>query len=132
LTPYLLSRRINCIDYIIFSHFDTDHVGGLKDVLENLKVKNIIISKQKEEYENFKDIMEIAQDKKINIIIVKAKDKVIFDETAYIDVLYPTAELTHSDINNNSIVAKFICNNVSILFTRRYRKGSRKKDIKFI
>lgn len=26
LVPYLLDRRINTIDYVIISHFDTDHV----------------------------------------------------------------------------------------------------------
>lgn len=29
LLPYLLDRRINEIDYIIFSHFDTDHCGRI-------------------------------------------------------------------------------------------------------
>lgn len=89
-------------------------------MVENIQVKNLIISKQKEEYENFIDLLEIAQKKKINIIVVKAKDKIIFDDTAYMNVLYPTERLEHEDINNNSIVAKFVCQNVSILLTRRY------------
>lgn len=46
LLPYLLDRRITSIDYIIISHFDSDHVKGILTVMENLKVKNIIISKQ--------------------------------------------------------------------------------------
>ena len=44
--PYLLNRGIKSIDYIICSHFDTDHVGGLKSVLKNLKVKNGTITTQ--------------------------------------------------------------------------------------
>lgn len=117
LLPYLLSRRITKIDYILCSHFDTDHCGGIKTILEDIKVKNLIISKQKENYENFNEIMQIAKKKHVNIIIVKANDRIVFDKTAYIDVLYPTKNLAHSDINNNSIVAKFISNNISILFT---------------
>lgn len=93
---------------------------GVKAVLENLKVKNLIISKQNKEYENFKEIMEIVNQKKINVILVKAKDEIILDKSAYVKILYPTKELPHSDINNNSIVAKFISQNTSILFTRRY------------
>ena len=117
LLPYLLSRRITKIDYILCSHFDTDHCGGIKTILEDIKVKNLIISKQKENYENFNEIMQIAKKKHVNIIIVKANDRIVFDKTAYIDVLYPTKNLAHSDINNNSIVAKLISNNISILFT---------------
>ena len=111
---------IKSIDYIICSHFDTDHVGGLKSVLKNLKVKNIVVSKQSERSENFEQIMEIVMNKKIDVIVVKARDKVVFDKDSYIDILYPTEKLPHDDINNNSIVAKFICNNTSMLFTRRY------------
>ncbi len=117
LLPYLLSRRINKIDYMICSHFDTDHSRGLKTILENIKVKNLIISKQKENYENFSEIMQIAKKKNIKILVVKAKDKITFDKTAYMDILYPTEELKHADINNNSIVAKFKCQGISMLFT---------------
>ena len=120
LLPYLLNRRIIEIDYIICSHFDTDHVGGIKTILKELKVNNLIVSKQKEEYSNFKEIIEIAKQKNIKIITVKRGDKIQFDKSAYIDILYPTETLPHSDINNNSIVGKFICGRTSILFTRRY------------
>lgn len=125
--PYLLDRGITCVDYVMCSHFDTDHVGALKYILENIKVKNIIISKQKEEYENFKEIMEIAIQKKVNIIIVKAGDTLNIEKNVYFEILYPSRELKHSDINNNSIVARLVYNNIKILFTRRYWKRSRRK-----
>ena len=44
--PYLLDRRITTLDYVIISHFDSDHVQGLFAVLNNIKVKNVIISEQ--------------------------------------------------------------------------------------
>ncbi len=75
---------------------------------------------QKENYINFKEIMEIANKRKVNIIVVKANDEIILDKSSYIKILYPTKVLPHSDINNNSIVAKFISQNTSILFTRGY------------
>lgn len=81
-------------------------------------MKNIVISRQKEGYENFKEIMEIAKDKKVNVIVVKRGDRLRFDNSSYADILYPTEILPHEDINNNSIVAKFLCQGTSILFTR--------------
>lgn len=101
--------------------------GGIKTILENIKVENLIVSRQKEEYENFKEIVEIANKRKVNVVVVRANDKIVLDKSAYIKILYPTESLPHSDINNNSIVAKFISQNTSILFTRRYRKRSRRK-----
>ena len=106
--------------------------GGIKAVIENLKVKNIVISKQNEKYQNFKEIMDIVKRKKINVMLVKRGDKIIFDNSAYADILYPTEPLAHSDINNNSIVTKFMSQGTSILFTRRYRKGSRREDTEFV
>ena len=44
LIPYLLARKIKQVDYLIISHFDSDHVGGLLEVMQCLKVKNVIIS----------------------------------------------------------------------------------------
>ena len=120
LLPYILNRRITDIDYMICSHFDTDHIGGLKAILENIKVKNIVISKQKEEYENFKEIMNIVRTKNINVIVVKRGDILKFDKSSYMKIIYPLEKLAHNDINNNSIVAKFVCNGRKILFTRRY------------
>ena len=132
LLPYLLDRRITKIDYIICSHFDMDHIGGVKTVLKNLDVKNIVISMQKEEYQNFKEIMEIAREKRVNVIVVKRGDKLVFDNSSYVDILYPTKQLLHEDINNNSIVAKFVCQGVSMLFTRRYRKRSGRKASQYM
>ena len=105
---------------------------GLKYILENLTVENLVISKQKESYKNFENIMEIAQKRRVNIIVVKAGDKIEFDQKSYAKILYPTKELPHDDINNNSIVAKFICDGTRIMFTRRYRKRSRRKYTKTI
>ncbi len=41
------------IDYIIISHFDTDHCGGLLYVMEKIKVNNVIIGKQNESSDNY-------------------------------------------------------------------------------
>jgi len=39
--PYLRSAGINSLDAVICSHFDRDHVGGLIEILENIKVRKI-------------------------------------------------------------------------------------------
>lgn len=73
LVPYLLDRKIMKIDYMIFSHFDSDHCKGLFTVMENLTVKNAIISEQGEDSENYRYFLELARSKGINVICVKAR-----------------------------------------------------------
>lgn len=101
--------------------------GGLKIILETLKVKNIVISMQKEEYQNFKEIMDIVKQKKVNVIPVKRGDRLTFDSSSYANVLYPTYDLEHGDINNNSVVTKIICNNTSLLFTGDIEKEAEER-----
>lgn len=76
--------------------------------------------------------MEIANKRKINIITVSAGDKLIFDRSAYMEILYPSKKLDHEDINNNSIVSRFVCKGKKILFTRRYRGNCRKEYFEII
>lgn len=46
LLPYLLDRKIKKLDYVLISHFDSDHVGGILTLMEKIKIEKIIICKQ--------------------------------------------------------------------------------------
>ena len=76
LLPYLLDRRILKIDYVLISHFDTDHCGGILTIMEKVKVKNIIISEQAEHSENYERFKKLMIHKKIRLIEVKKGDKI--------------------------------------------------------
>lgn len=118
LLPYLLDRKITVLDYVVISHFDTDHCGGILYLMEHLKVKNIIISKQGKESSNYNKFKNIVLDKGIYVIFVKKGDKIKIDNETYMDVLFPSNNLISDNIlNNNSIVTKICYNNFSILFT---------------
>ena len=113
------------------SMVETDHVGGLLTVLESLKVKNAIISRQIEESENYKKFLKIVKDKKINVMVVKKDDEICIEKNLKIDVLWPKREqITDNVLNNNSIVAKVIYNNFSILFTGDIEKVAEENIIR--
>lgn len=130
--PYLLDRKITKIDFLMVSHFDSDHCGGLIAVVENLKVHNIIIGVQDSEYENCTNFLELAKSKNINIIVVKSGDKVKIDKYTYFDILWPDTQNMISDngINNNSIMAKLVYNDFSMLFTGDIEEIAEKEIIK--
>lgn len=117
LVPYLLDRGITKIDYMMVSHFDNDHVDGLMYVLETLKVKNIVISKQSKESKEYKEFIELVRKKKSKVIAVKQGDVIKIEKDIDIHILYPSSKLEFDDLNNNSIVAKMVYRNFSILFT---------------
>ena len=125
LLPYLLDRRISYLDYIMVSHFDADHAQALETVLENIKVKNIIISKQASICAEYEKIMEICNQKKVNVIVVKRGGKIQIDKYVYFEILHPSDIMLDDGkggLNANAIVAKLnykLSNgmNFKVLFT---------------
>ena len=117
--PYLLDHGIKRIDYLIVSHFDSDHCGGLFYILENFDVRNIIIGKQAEKYHNLIEFMKLQQKKKVNLICVEANDIINLDRECRIEILFPDTnnEISKNKINNNSLVFKLYYKKISILFT---------------
>lgn len=118
LLPYLLDRHILKIDYLVISHFDSDHVLGTIPILENLKVNNIIICKQEKKSENYEKVIEISKNKNIKIMEVVKGDNIQIDKNVKIEILWPVEKQIQENIlNNNSVVFKLYYNNFSILFT---------------
>lgn len=123
LFQYLLDRRINKIDYIIISHFDSDHCNGLIEIIEKMRVENIMMSKQSKESEEYKKILEIIKQKNIKVSSVKAEDKIIIEKNLYTKILNPAEKFEFQDLNNNAIVAKLVYKNFSMLFTGDIEKA---------
>ena len=117
--PYLLDHGITKIDYVVVSHFDSDHCGGLFYIIQNFKVKNIIIGKQAEEYPNLIEFLQIQRKRKINLISLVSENVLYFDKKTKIEVLFPNLghEVSENKINNNSLVFKMYYDDISILFT---------------
>ncbi len=99
-TSYIKSRGIKKIDYLLITHSDNDHIGGIDDTLKNFKVKNIISSA----YDNIDyDSTKVLSGNKISL------------DNLTLDIYGPIYK--NSDINNNSIVFMLNIYGYKILFT---------------
>lgn len=135
---YLLKNRIGKLDYIMVSHFDTDHCGGLFEILQNIKVKNVIIGKQFEDSENYQKFLKIVKENKIKIHVVEAGKRIKIEKNLYFDILWPSSNniIMENSINNNSLVCKMVYKNFSCIFTGDIEKIAEKailekyKDLK--
>lgn len=118
LLPYLLDRKINKIDYLIISHFDSDHYAGIIPILGKIKINNIIMSKQSEESTEFEEFIRLVYKCKINIITVSARKRIVVDKDTNINILWPNeTSIKTMDLNDNSIVVKINYKELSILCT---------------
>ena len=117
LFPYLLDRGIKKLDYVIISHFDSDHCQGLNFIMENMKVEKAIISNLGQESNEYDTFINLAKKQGTNLIFVKMGD-VIKIGNATINILFPENNLiAENEKNNNAIVFKFIGKDFSMLFT---------------
>lgn len=101
------------------SMVETDHVGGVLTVMQELKVKKAIIARQFESSNNYKKFIKIAQEKKIKTIVVEAGDVINIEKEIRLRVLWPDSKnkINENVLNNNSLVCKLEYKNFSIMLT---------------
>ena len=131
LLPYLLNRKVSKLDYAIISHFDSDHCEGVLYVMQKIKVENVIIGKQFETCENYKEFIKIVKQKNIRVISVEKGNKVNIEKDMYFNVIWPDSNniVNENKLNNNSLVFKMNYKSISALFTGDIEKIAEEKII---
>lgn len=117
--PFLLWYGISELDYCFVSHTDEDHISGIRDILEDgrIKIKNMIFS----EYTDKEDkLVLLALEKGVNVefaekgdVIRSSKD----DKSLNIEVLSPSREVIYEDKNQASMVLRISKAEFSMLIT---------------
>ncbi len=133
--PYLWDIGITKIDYVIGSHPDSDHVGGLLFILNEMSVKNYFDNGQESTDLIHIKLREIAREKNILYKALYVGDEIKIDERVKVEILHPQRKISNfkSQIsnpkerghdNNLSIVMKITYGNFSILFTGDIEKDA--------
>ena len=78
INEYFYDRNIRALEYLILTHFDNDHSGGTIDVLNNIKVKNVIIQKKECDTKNSCEILKYLKENNLKTEI--ATNKTIYRE----------------------------------------------------
>lgn len=114
ISDYLKNLGINKINYIIGTHADEDHIGGLDDIIKNFETDNIYMPKIGNDSENYKDIIKAAKNKDLEISNPNIGDKFQINN-AQCEILSVMNEGDASD-NNSSIVIQMNYGETKYLF----------------
>ncbi len=122
--PFLLSRGVDSIDYAIVSHYDQDHISGLKELLEGSRIKiNNLILPQLDYGENavlvnevYLELQELARRKSCNILYIKAGD-IISVGDLHIRCLHPAEDYIVRTNNGYSVVLSVTYKEFDMLLT---------------
>ena len=88
-------------------------------VIQELKVKKIIIGKQFEDSENYQKFLKLVKERNVKVHMVEAGKRINIEKDLYFDVLWPSSKqvISENGINNNSLVCKMMYQKFSMLFT---------------
>lgn len=117
---YLKSLGVKKIDYVVATHPDADHIGGLIDVFEAFEVKNVWNSGKEHTTQIYEDFLTAALNEpgvkylepKVGTSVVLDKDTL--GENIAIKVMY--ADNTATENNDSSLVLKMSHGEVDVLF----------------
>ncbi len=112
---YLKNLNIDYLDYIVASHADDDHIGGLSAPLARMKAAHVLAPETEADTRSYKNLKEKAAEQGLTIAHPKPGQTLDFGSSR-IEFYGPITE-SESDRNNGSVVMKVIYGDTSFLFT---------------
>lgn len=112
---YLKNQGVTTIDYLISSHYDSDHVSGLIGCLNAFEVKNVICSDYVHDSKTYQSFINMIDSKGLIMQHPSVGDEFTFGTGKFI-ILAPET-IDENDSNDNSVVIKLVNGDNSFIFT---------------
>lgn len=112
---YLKNLNYQKIDYVIGTHPHTDHIGGLKNIINTFEIGKIYMSKVVSTTKTYESLLMAIKDKNLKINTAKAGTSIIDTDALKINILAPNNS-TYTELNNYSVVTKITYGTTKFLF----------------
>ena len=121
---YLQKQNITTIDYLISSHYDSDHMAGLIGCLNAFDVKNVISSNYEHNSKLYQSFIQTVADKGLPMQHPAVGTEFSFGSGSF-QILAP-ATIDPNDSNKNSVAIKLTNGDTSFIFTGDAESSSEK------
>jgi len=105
------------LDYVLATHPDADHVGGLADVLERYEVKNVIRTENESDTPVWKRVEELIGEEGAKIYFARRAERYDLGGGVTLEILFPDIDPVALESNIASIVAKLVYGETSFMLT---------------
>ena len=107
----------NKIDYLVATHPDEDHIGGMADIISGTQIGTIYAPNKTNNTATYRKFLTAIQNNNLQITLAEAGT--IIDQTdAYkLEILWPTKGANFPDTNDYSIIIKLTVGTKTFLFT---------------
>ena len=105
------------IDYLVATHPDEDHIGGMADIISSTQIGAIYAPNKTNNTATYRKFLAAIQNNNLQITLAEAGT--IIDQTdAYkLEILWPTKDANFPDTNDYSIIIKLTVGTKTFLFT---------------
>lgn len=105
------------IDYLVATHPDEDHIGGMADVISSTQIGTIYAPNKTNNTATYRKFLTAIQNNNLQITLAEAGT--IIDQTNdyKIEILWPIKDADFPDTNDYSIIIKLTVGNKTFLFT---------------
>lgn len=117
LLPFFKENNIQKLDAVFLSHPHADHIGGIKDLINEIDIDTIYNSGFEYESNLYRDYISLADSKDIPVVSLNAGTTIDIDESLLILVLGPEKGKFNNDPNQHSLVLNIIHGENEFLFT---------------
>ena len=119
--PYIKQQGISCLEAIVLTHTDQDHINGVTEVLEEgkkgwLTVKNLMYPYWMEGTEQGKQLKKLAEEAGASCRKIRAGDRLTIGKAEAV-VLYPKEQEKIAEPNAGSLVLFWKWEGVRAMFT---------------
>lgn len=111
---YIQYQKIDRLDYVVATHPDADHIGGLDDVLNDISCGEVIMTDDKKDTKTYDEVVEIIEEKNIEKHAPQSGETFEFG-CSTVTVLGPVTD--NEDVNDNSIVLQVTHGEKTFLFS---------------
>lgn len=125
---YIESRGCSELKYIIATHPDSDHVGGLKTVIETIDAENFITCETDKSTSTWLNVLKAVDEYDLNYIDAVAGETYSFGDASF-TVLAPLSK-SYDSYNNYSVVIKAEYGDIRFLLTGDAEKESEQEMLR--
>ena len=107
----------NKIDYLVATHPDEDHIGGMADVISSTQIGTIYAPNKTNNTATYRKFLTAIQDNNLQITLAEAGTIIDQTDSYKLEILWPKKDANFPDTNDYSIIIKLTVGNKTFLFT---------------
>ena len=105
------------IDYLVATHPDEDHIGGMADVISSTQIGTIYAPNKTNNTATYRKFLTAIQNNNLQITLAEAGTIIDQTDSYKLEILWPKKDANFPETNDYSIIIKLTVGNKTFLFT---------------